>query len=203
MPEHARCAGRASERRVGKPVSEDLIGGEAPLFEACLHSLRRFAVTAEVGSCEIGRYRGLFLNQPRHVAPQARAVLENVIDFDPRVADRFFPTWPWFDRRGGFEFELMPQNAPELRAKRGALRFPQALDLLGKVLPVERQVGARALGPSQSGRLVLGPPHEIAVVQFACCALARHPRSSSAGLNGVSTSPRGRSATNSGCTLLR
>jgi hypothetical protein len=54
-------------------------------------------VTAQVD--EIGCYWDLLRNEPIDLAPQARAILENVVDVDPRVADRFFPTSPRLDRR--------------------------------------------------------------------------------------------------------
>lgn len=120
----------------------------------------------EICGCESGRYRRLFSDEPLYLAPQTRAVPEDVLDLDTRITNRLLPASPWLGRGRRIEFEVVAKNPPELRAKRGALRFAQALDLLGKVLPIERQVGARILGPPQRSGLLFGPQQEIAIVQI-------------------------------------
>src|SRR5487761_1670185 len=84
----------------------------------------------------------------------------------------------------------MSQNSPRLRLEFGSLRFPQALDLLGEVLPVERQV--RALGAAQSRRLLLGPAHKVLVVEMAHLGhrhVVSHVTGSDGSQRGSSTSP--------------
>src|SRR5215469_15496300 len=56
------------------------------------------------------------------------------------------------------------------------VRDAQALDLLGKVLPVERQIGAGAGRLSQSARLLLGPADEVFFIKL--CNAAGHILSS-------------------------
>jgi hypothetical protein len=57
----------------------------------------------------------------------------------------------------------VPQDPGSLRAQLTPVRPPQALDFLGKVLPIERQVGT--FGLPQLSRLLLGPAHEVFVVE--------------------------------------
>ena len=65
----------------------------------------------------------------------------------------------------------MAEDSRDLRPQLSPVRLPQALDLLGKVLPIERQVRASApaklLGLPQRGSLLLGPAHKILVVEGA------------------------------------
>jgi hypothetical protein len=65
----------------------------------------------------------------------------------------------------------MAQNAGNLRTQLAPVRLPQGLDLLGKIIPIERQIRAsqsgrtQALGPPQHGCVLLGPAHEVFVVE--------------------------------------
>ena len=67
----------------------------------------------------------------------------------------------------------MPQDPGDLRSQFPPVGLAQALDLLRKVFPIERQVrasypsGRQALGAPQRSGLLLGPAHEILVVERA------------------------------------
>src|SRR5271163_4927362 len=65
----------------------------------------------------------------------------------------------------------MSQNPSDLRPQLAPVRLTQALDLLGEILPIERQIRAsrsgrtQALGLPQRGCLLLGPANEVFVVE--------------------------------------
>jgi hypothetical protein len=100
----------ALARRLRKPVPEDLLGGEAGVFEPRPNSLGRLAMLAQIGLGKFCCNADFVLDQVANLAPQAGAVSQPIANLLPRFADRRPPSCARLRGRG-----LQVQELPRIR----------------------------------------------------------------------------------------
>src|SRR6516225_10038347 len=155
--------GERSAGLVREPVSEDLRLRISAFFEPCPDRVDGLAMLPEIIRCQLCGSADPLCDHCLDFTSKAGAVLQDILDFRPRFADRCPPARARLRRRRGFELQEVSQDPSNLRAQFAPIRLSQAHNLLGEVLPIERQIGT--LGAPQRGRLLLGPAHEILVVE--------------------------------------
>src|SRR4029077_8432095 len=107
------------------------------------------------------------------LSAKAGAITQNQFDCSTGVRHGLTPSRPRFNSRRDFKLQKMAQDARDLSGQLASVGFSQALDLLGQILPIERQGGL--LGAAQRLRLLLGPEEEILIVElFDLCHLYPH-----------------------------
>src|SRR6516165_9812020 len=161
-PSGRSCQSDRSAGFVGEPVSEHLLRCVMFLVEPRLDCVDRLAGVPEIIGRQLCGSTDLLCDHCLGFTPKAGTILQDTLDFRPRFADRHPPACARLRRRRGFELQQVPQDPGNLRTQFAPVRLPQALDLLGKVLPIERQIGT--FGAPQRGRLLFRPTDEVLVV---------------------------------------
>src|SRR5215472_6189666 len=144
------CPSDRSAALVREPVSEDLFRRVMFLVEPRLDCVDRLAVLPEIIRRQLCGSTDLLCDHCLGFTPKAGTILQDTLDFRPRFADRRPPACARLRRRRGSELQQVPQDPGDLRTQLAPIRLPQALDLLGEILPIERQV--RTFGAPQRGR---------------------------------------------------
>src|SRR5207302_1279324 len=81
------------------------------------------------------------------------------------ASNRLHPPAPWVGRRRTLELEQVLENDRNAAAQLMSLGSARALDLLGQVLLIQRQIRADSGRITQRARLLLGPADKILLVK--------------------------------------
>ena len=146
-----------------EPIAEHLLGGKPALLDPLRTAAAGSPCSPRSSAARFCCRSGLFPTMRSISRRRLGLSSQHIFDLRSSIADRRAPSAPRGSVAGdAIELEKMPENSPVCDLMPAA-PISQALDLLGEVLPVERQVGA--LGVAQRRCLLLGPQHEIPVVQ--------------------------------------
>jgi len=119
----------------------------------------------QIGDREFDPPAGFVGDKPAQLRLQARIVLDAPLSLQSGKPDRAPPAVPRLDRRRMLQLHQVLDYPNDLATERRALRYPQILDLLGEVFPVQRLVRATAPGSAQSLGLLLRPGGYVLFVE--------------------------------------
>ena len=151
----------------GKPIAEHLILGEGCLVEPGHDRSRDLSALPQVESDTAGRCRAQLGDGPADTLPQRTVALEKTFDLVATPPDRSSPARIRVPCRRELQLQQVLDDGVETVLQLELELLPQALDLLGQKLPVERHIGAYLGCGAQSFGLVAGPGQEVRIVKGA------------------------------------
>src|SRR4051812_15628103 len=123
-----------------KPIAENLVNRIPGASHRPLSGATDLAMLAQVGDGAIDGAGGLLRDHLLKLRLEARAVGKHQLRLLTPVTDRIKPTLSRSCCRRELQLGQMANDPIELAVKLAPIRSAQALDLLGKVLPIQRLV---------------------------------------------------------------